>query len=85
MDAMMVEDVYLDLELNVPYEVDRVFRDNHIVLAKGKRKYLSRHFVLLNDNKKVTHAEAYRIYKSGGRNQTADSQSTNENFSGGKR
>jgi hypothetical protein len=68
MEAIMVEDVYLDLEPNVPYEVEKVFSNTHIVLTKCKRKYLSRHFVLLNDNKKVTHAEAYRIYKSGGRN-----------------
>lgn len=63
MDAIMVEDVYLDLEPNTPYKIEKVFCNTHIVLEKGKRKYLSKHFVLLNGNKKVTHAEAYRIYK----------------------
>lgn len=63
MQAIMVKDEYVDLEPNCPYEVEKVYSENYIQLKRSHRRYKSGSFKLMHNGKKISHEEAYRLYK----------------------
>ena len=65
MIARLTKDTYIDLVPYFPYEITRVFYDGHIKLQGSPRRYESKYFDLNHDGKKITHEEAYELYKEG--------------------
>ena len=63
MQAIMIEDEYIDVAPGHWYEVEKVFERDHIKLEGSPRKYLSKHFSLKHKGKKISHSEAYRLYR----------------------
>ena len=63
--AIMRKDKYIDLVPNYPYEITRVFYDGHIKLQGSPRRYEDKYFDLIHEGKKITHEEAYELYKEG--------------------
>ena len=59
----MVGNEYADLDLYVPYEIEKVCCHTHIKLKGNPRTYLSKYFVITHKGKKISHKEAYRQYK----------------------
>lgn len=65
MQAILVVDEYSDLSLGYPYEISRVFGQDYICLNGSPRRYLSNCFTLTDGNTKLSHREAYRLFKEG--------------------
>lgn len=63
MQAILVEDAYLDITPHLPYEIETVSRDTYIKLKGSKKKYMSNSFAIIHNGKKISHKEAYRQYK----------------------
>ena len=63
MIARMRNDGYVDITPGFPYEVDRVYFDGHIRLKNSPRRYRSGCFEIFHKGKKITHKEAYRLYR----------------------
>ena len=59
----MVDDEYRDLTPDYPYEVTRVYSSSEIMLKDSPRRYSAKSFKITHNNKIITVAEAYRIYK----------------------
>ena len=63
MQAIMIEDEYVDVAPGHWYEVEKVFARDYIKLKGSPRKYLSKHFSIKHKGKKISHEEAYRLYR----------------------
>ena len=63
MIAYMVKDEYRDLAPDYPYEVIKVYSSKEIMLKGSPRRYSAKSFKITHNNKIITVAEAYRIYK----------------------
>lgn len=63
MIAIPKNDTYPDLQPNQEYEIERVLKDNYIILKGSQRRYKSNCFVIRHNGKKISHSEAYRRYK----------------------
>lgn len=63
MQAIMIDDEYVDITPGFPYEIERVFADTYIKLKNSQRRYMSSSFDIMHKGKKISHQEAYRQYK----------------------
>lgn len=63
MQAILIKDEYADIAMDFPYEVDRVFHDRYIKLKNSPRRYMSNAFKIMHKGKRITHRDAYKLYK----------------------
>ena len=63
MQAIMIDDEYVDITPGFPYEIERVYSVAYIKLKNSPRRYLSSYFNIMHKGKKISHKEAYRQYK----------------------
>jgi len=63
MQARLIKDEYNDLCLGFPYTIKRVMSRGHIMLEGSPRRYTASSFEITHKGKKITYAEAYRVYK----------------------
>lgn len=63
MIAIPKDNTYQDLQPNQEYEIDRVFKNDYIILKGSKRRYKSNCFEIRHNGKKISFEEAYRLYK----------------------
>lgn len=63
MQAIMIDDEYVDITPGFPYEIERVYSVAYIKLKNSPRRYLSSSFDIIHNGKKIPHKEAYRQYK----------------------